>query len=175
MTTQKNGSNNDGLDIPAALRRTKGETPAKPTAPAKPALSAKAEAQQRAGVKVTDKVKPTKPAKAPKATKPAAAPKAPATPANATAAADPVVKADAKDKPVVTAKQVAVLVKAIRAHATHFAYKNGWDFIVKWSDAEITKAIDGLSSKSAAIKHMRKIAQGLNAKRPKDQPAPARA
>jgi hypothetical protein len=160
MTSKMNG-NKDGMDIPAALRREKGETsklPAKP-APApvtkptpKAPLSAKGAAQARAGVKITDKVKPAK-AAAPAKPAPAAKPAKPATPA----------------------KPVGELLKAVKAHAKHFAHKNGWDLLLKWSDADLSKELAGLTSKSAAVAKMRKVAQGLNKARPKDQPAPARA
>jgi len=124
------------------------KAPAQPKAAKGKALSAKAEAQQRAGVKVTE---PTVPA----ATTPA--PKAPA------------------DKPVVSAKDTAKLVKAVRAHGEHFAHKNGWDLLIKQTDAEIAAQLDGIASKTAAIKKMRTTAQALDKKRTKDQPAPKKA
>jgi hypothetical protein len=157
--TKVNG-NSDGLDIPAALRRVKGETPkASPAKPAatKPtatkALTAKQAAQKRAGVKVTAD-------KAVKAPAPAAA--APAKPAPAA-------------KPAKAAKPVGELLKAVKAHAKHFAYKNGWDLLLLWSDADLSKELVDITSKSAAIAKMRKVAQGLNKSRPKDKPAPERA
>jgi hypothetical protein len=117
-------------------------------APATKALSAKQLAQQAAGVKVTE------------------APKVPAAPAAAPAPAA---------KPVKSGKPVGELLKAVKAHGKKFAHKNGWDLLLKQSDAEISKGLEGLSSKAAAIKAMRKVAQGLDKQRPKDQPAPARS
>ena len=162
MSSKMNG--NTDLAIPAFLKgsaKTK-PTPAKPSAvkptpakpvPTKPApkattpkpLSAKGQAQLRGGVKVTDKV---------------SAPAKPAAPAA---------------KPVKPAKPVGELLKAVKAHAKHFAHKNGWDLLLLWSDADLSKELVGLTSKSAAVAKMRKVAQGLNKQRPKDQPAPARA
>jgi hypothetical protein len=113
------------------------------------ALSAKGEAQKRAGLKVTE------------------AAKTPATPP----AAKPVPAA----KPAKAGKPIGELVKAVKAHGKKFAHKNGWDLLLKWSDAEIAKELEGVPSKAAAVEKMRKAAQALNAKRPKDQPAPARA
>jgi hypothetical protein len=168
--TKVNG-NSDGLDIPAALRRTKGETkptakpsPAKPAAKPTPATkpakapTAKQAAQARAGVKVTEKVGKLLGQMAPAA--PAAA--APAKPAPAA-------------KPVKPGKPVGELLAAVKKHAKHFAHKNGWDLLLLQSDAELKAQLEGIPSKSAAIVKMRKVAQGLNKSRPKDQPAPARA
>ena len=174
--TKVNG-NSDGLDIPAALRRVKGEataapakpTPAKPSAskptPVKPAakptkapatkpLTGKQQAQLRAGVKVTA----TAPAK----------PAAPATPEAKLAEGKAQIKAAKAAKPV------GELLAAVKKHAKHFAHKNGWDLLLLQSDADLRKELEGVTSKSAAVEKMRKVAQGLNAKRPKDQPAPAR-
>jgi hypothetical protein len=169
--TKVNG-NSDGLDIPAALRRTKGET--KPTAkpsPAKPAatkaapkskpLTAKQAAQKRAGVKVTAD-------KAVKAPAPAAA--APAKTPEAK-----LIEGKAQIKAAKAAKPVGELLAAVKKHAKHFAHKNGWDLLLLQSDAELKAQLEGIPSKSAAIVKMRKVAQGLNKSRPKDQPAPARA
>ena len=169
MTTDKKMNGNaDGLEIPAALRRTPGSNkpagakaaPAKPAVtktPAKPkaapkapkgkAPTAKQIAQQAAGVKVTE------------AAKPAATP--PAPPAAA--------------KPAPAGKPVAELLKAVKKHGKHFAHKNGWDLLIAQSDSEITQAFEGATSKAAAIKAARKAAQALDKKRPKDQPAPERA
>ena len=81
----------------------------------------------------------------------------------------------AKPVPTKPAKPVGELLKAVKAHAKHFAHKNGWDLLLLWSDADLSKELAGLTSKSAAVAKMRKVAQGLNKARPKDQPAPARA
>ena len=160
MTSKMNG-NSDGLDIPAALRRVKGEAtaaPAKPTpakpAPAKPSatkptpatkptkapkgkpLTGKQQAQLRAGVKVTDK-----------------APAAPAKPAAETPEAK-LAAGKAAIKTAKAAKPVGELLKAVKAHGKKFAHKNGWDLLLKWSDADISKELAGVTSKTAAVEKM---------------------
>jgi hypothetical protein len=178
MTTTTKKINGDGLDIPAALRRVKGETPALPAKPtaAKPAatkpLTAKQAAQQRAGVKVTADKKAPAPVEAPA---PAPAPAPAKTPEAKLAEGKAQIKAAQAAKAAKSAKPVGELLKAVKAHAKHFAHKNGWDLLLKWSDADISKELVGLTSKTAAVEKMRKVAQGLNKQRPKDQPAPARA
>jgi hypothetical protein len=174
MTATTKKINGDGLDIPAALRRVKGETPALPAKPtaAKPAatkpLTAKQAAQQRAGVKVTADKKAPAPA-------PVKAPAPAKTPEAKLAEGKAQIKAAQVAKAAKSAKPVGELLKAVKAHAKHFAHKNGWDLLLKWSDADISKELVGLTSKTAAVEKMRKVAQGLNKQRPKDQPAPARA
>jgi hypothetical protein len=161
MSSKMNG--NTDLAIPAFLKgsaKTK-PTPAKPT-PAKPSA-----------VKPTPATKPTK---AP-TTKPLSA-KGQAQLRGGVKVTDKVA-APAKPapaaKPAKPAKPVGELLKAVKAHAKHFAHKNGWDLLLLWSDADLSKELAGLTSKSAAVAKMRKVAQGLNKQRPKDQPAPARA
>jgi hypothetical protein len=163
---------NDDLAIPTFLKREKGEKPVKPrpvaAAAAKPAvvkapatkpaaktkpLTGKQLAQQRAGVAVTDKTKPAP-----------AAPVTPVAPVAPVVDRGAVVKTAPKGKPAKSPKE---LVKAVKAHAKKFAHKNGWDLLLLQSDAEIEAEVTGLTSKAAAVKKMRTVAQGLDKTRPK--------
>jgi hypothetical protein len=158
---------NDDLAIPTFLKREKGEKPVKPrpvaAAAAKPAvvkapatkpaaktkpLTGKQLAQQRA-----DKTKPAP-----------AAPVTPVAPVAPVVDRGAVVKTAPKGKPAKSPKE---LVKAVKAHAKKFAHKNGWDLLLLQSDAEIEAEVTGLTSKAAAVKKMRTVAQGLDKKRPK--------